>query len=206
MLLRPYRMAGAFAFGLMATAFVVLATVMFASNAAPTEASRTSDRLDAMNDFHDISWRQWGVRYDDLRTDPRYYWADWSQDGCSSPDWVPDFFTMDYPEACLRHDLTWRTLPVIDDGTGRVWNERNRWVADEKFRDDSLGACAYWYPNWQSGDLPGIPQIKPTFLDIAPAGIPPNIIPHSKGVKCGLMRPDSLKVPAFIGQPLYCQA
>ena len=54
--------------------------------------------------------------------------------------------------------------------------------------------------------LPGIPQIKPTFLDIAPAGIPPNIIPHSKGVKCGLMRPDSLKVPAFIGQPLYCQA
>ena len=60
---------------------------------------------------------------------------------------------MDYPEACLRHDLTWRTLPVIDDGTGRVWNERNRWVADEKFRDDSLGACAYWYPNWQGGDL-----------------------------------------------------
>ena len=52
----------------------------------------------------------------------------------------------------------------------------------------------------------GIPQIKPPFLDIAPAGIPPNIIPHSKGVKCGLMRPDSLKVPAFIGQPLYCQA
>ena len=50
------------------------------------------------------------------------------------------------------------------------------------------------------------PQIKPPFLDIAPAGIPPNIIPHSKSVKCGLMRPDSLKVPAFIGQPLYCQA
>ena len=23
-------------------------------------------------------------------------------------------------------------------------------------------------------------------------------MPHSKGVKCGLMRPDSLKVPAFI--------
>ena len=49
-------------------------------------------------------------------------------------------------------------------------------------------------------------QIKPPFLDIAPAGIPPNIMPHSKGVKCGLMRPDSLKFPAFIGQPLYCQA
>ena len=55
-------------------------------------------------------------------------------------------------------------------------------------------------------ELTGIPQIKPPFLDIAPAGIPPNIMPHSKGVKCGLMRPDSLKFPAFIGQPLYCQA
>ena len=34
----------------------------------------------------------------------------------------------------------------------------------------------------------GIPQIKPTFLEIAPSGIPSNIIPHSKGVKCGLIR------------------
>ena len=58
---------------------------------------------------------------------------------------------------------------------------------------------------WENA-LTGIPQIKPPFLDIAPAGIPPNIIPHSKGVKCGLMRPDSLKFHAFIGQPLYCQA
>ena len=39
--------------------------------------------------------------------------------------------------------------------------------------------------------LTGIPQIKPTFLDIAPSGIPPTIIPHSKGVKCGLIRSDS---------------
>ena len=34
----------------------------------------------------------------------------------------------------------------------------------------------------------GIPQIKPTFLGIAPSGIPSNIIPHSKGIKCGLIR------------------
>ena len=39
--------------------------------------------------------------------------------------------------------------------------------------------------------LPGIPQIKPTFLDLAPSGIPSNIIPHSKGVKCGLIRSNS---------------
>ena len=37
----------------------------------------------------------------------------------------------------------------------------------------------------------GIPQIKPTFLDITPSGIPSNIIPHSKGVKCGLIRSNS---------------
>ena len=39
--------------------------------------------------------------------------------------------------------------------------------------------------------LAGIPQIKPTFLDIAPSGMPSNIIPHSKGVKCGLIRSNS---------------
>ena len=37
----------------------------------------------------------------------------------------------------------------------------------------------------------GIPQIKPPFLDIAPSGIPSIIIPHSKGVKCGLIRSNS---------------
>ena len=40
-------------------------------------------------------------------------------------------------------------------------------------------------------DEAGIPQIKPTFLEIAPSGIPSNIIPHSKGIKCGLIRSNS---------------
>ena len=40
-------------------------------------------------------------------------------------------------------------------------------------------------------EMTGIPQIKPPFLDIAPAGIPPNIIPHSKSVKCGLIHSNS---------------
>ena len=43
--------------------------------------------------------------------------------------------------------------------------------------------------------LAGIPQIKPTFLDIAPSGIPSNIIPAFQGRQ---MRPDSLKFPVFI--------
>ena len=89
----------------------------------------------------------------------------------------------------------------------------------EKLEVSIIGPDIIWQPseiftelgqlrtlNIEAKALAGIPQIKPPFLDIAPAGIPPNIIPHSKGVKCGLMRPDSLKVPAFIGQPLYCQA
>ena len=42
-----------------------------------------------------------------------------------------------------------------------------------------------------TGLLTGIPQIKPTFLDIAPSGIPSIIIPHSKGGKCGLIRSNS---------------
>ena len=49
--------------------------------------------------------------------------------------------------------------------------------------------------------LTGIPQIKPPFLDIAPAGIPLNIIPHSKGVKCGLIHSKS---PLSLGN--HCTA
>ena len=49
--------------------------------------------------------------------------------------------------------------------------------------------------------LAGIAQIKPPFLDIAPAGIPPNIIPHSKGVKCGLIHSKS---PLSLGN--HCTA
>ena len=36
-----------------------------------------------------------------------------------------------------------------------------------------------------------IPQIEPPFLDIAPAGMVPTIISHSKGVKCVLIRSNS---------------
>ena len=42
-----------------------------------------------------------------------------------------------------------------------------------------------------AGTLPDIPQIEPPFLDIAPAGMLPTIISHSKGVKCVLIRSNS---------------
>ena len=40
-------------------------------------------------------------------------------------------------------------------------------------------------------ELTDIPQIEPPFLDIAPAGMLPTIISHSKGVKCVLIRSNS---------------
>ena len=55
-----------------------------------------------------------------------------------------------------------------------------------------FGGTAYIFHTRVGGRLyTGIPQIKPTFLEIAPSGIPSNIIPHSKGVKCGLIRSNS---------------
>ena len=39
----------------------------------------------------------------------------------------------------------WRSLAVADAGTGRVWNERNRLVADRGFRADNYAACAELY-------------------------------------------------------------
>ena len=46
---------------------------------------------------------------------------------------------------CLRHDFTWRTLAVIDQGTGRIWNQRNRWVADKTFQLDAFAGCNATY-------------------------------------------------------------
>ena len=75
-----------------------------------------------------------------------------------------------------------------------------QWTSWQAKEDVYRQAQAQHIPSFP---LTGIPQIKPPFLDIAPAGIPPNIMPHSKGVKCGLMRPDSLKVPAFIEEETW---
>ena len=46
--------------------------------------------------------------------------------------------------------MTWRTLPIIDDGDGRIWNERNRWIADQKFLQDAYDVCNTDFPGWKS--------------------------------------------------------
>ncbi len=105
--------------------------------------------MNQINDIRDMAYSDWETEYQDTRVNPRYAWMDWSNDGCSGPDWakgVKRYADTAYTAACLRHDYTWRTLAVIDQGTGRIWNERNRWVADETFQKDAYRGCDAAYP------------------------------------------------------------
>ena len=123
-------------------------------------------------------------------------------------DWVKTRLTpasITYDDKMVVH-LGDRVIELLHPGPAHTYGDTLVYLPQEKVLFTGDVAFHYLTPLAADGHLTGIPQIKPPFLDIAPAGIPPNIIPHSKGVKCGLMRPDSLKVPAFIGQPLYCQA
>ena len=64
---------------------------------------------------------------------------DWSQDGCSGPNagWHQTFKV-----ACLRHDLSWRNLAVIDEAMVAVADRRRNsrspdchgWVAAVQVR------------------------------------------------------------------------
>ena len=104
----------------------------------------------------------WESQYDVMRRQVVHNWVDWSQDGCSAP-WIATALAeittsvADYNEVfhygCLRHDMMWRMLPIVDGGTGRIWNERNRLAADEKFKDDSIDACTAAYPDRQDSPL-----------------------------------------------------
>ena len=69
---------------------------------------------------------------------------DWSEDGCSVPDLAARFapYRTKFYYGCLRHDFMWRTMAVLDQATGRVWNERNRFVADQMFLTDHQIYCA----------------------------------------------------------------
>ena len=45
----------------------------------------------------------------------------------------------------------WRTMAVLDQATGRVWNERNRYVADRRFLLDHQVHCALDFLNTADG-------------------------------------------------------
>ena len=74
-------------------------------------------------------------------------WMDWSEDGCSVPDLAARFapYRTKFYYGCLRHDFMWRTMAVLDQATGRVWNERNRYVADQMFLTDHQVYCTLDY-------------------------------------------------------------
>ena len=136
---------------LLASALMVLAIILYTSDPMTTEASVDTSELDTINELYDLSTTSWSLRYDDLRTDSQYGWMDRSNDGCSAPPPIPRWFVRDSLSPCLRHDMTWRTLPIIDDETGRVWNERNRYVADRQFRSDTRGICRDLYGSFGGG-------------------------------------------------------
>ena len=138
-----------------ATAIGVVAVLLFAIavvttvSLKPTSAQSTTpvaelNRLAITKDRN-----LWTSTYDTLRRTSSYSWMDWSADGCSV-DFEVNVVTGSrsnlFNTACLRHDLAWRTLAVIDDGDGDVWNQRNRLAADRKFLSDLEDICEDTYP------------------------------------------------------------
>ncbi len=138
---------------------LVVAVLVLVDDPAPVSAYPADDvdeRLDVLNQMHKLSRLTWGVRYDALRADGDLNWVDWSQDGCSAPNlsFFTDHWNGVFALGCLRHDMTWRTLAFIDGddgGDGRVWNERNRWIADEQFEEDNEDSCDYYHPLLELG-------------------------------------------------------
>ena len=117
---------------------VLLLIAGAAGGSAEASSNSTGAKLIELNRLANLPYAEWRSSYNDLRQSADYQWMDWSQDGCSGPNlWYHD----DFYYGCLRHDLSWRTLAVIDRSTGRVWNERNRYAADLRFKKDNIAYC-----------------------------------------------------------------
>ena len=132
------------AFAFLVTIFAVLFMWSGPGPAPAHAAPSVTQRLTDLNYIRDLSYSVWINQYDTLRLNPSYNWMDWSQDGCSSPG-LASAFNDAYQHACLRHDFMWRTLAVADKATRRIWNERNRWVADKGFEHDATAGCLATY-------------------------------------------------------------
>ncbi len=104
---------------LLAFAALALASTWDGASVSSAPAQTvTSERIDELNTLRELPRATWTASYRTLRKDSTYNWVDWSQDGCSSPWYVPSIYD-DFQYGCLRHDMMWRTLPVADAGTGR---------------------------------------------------------------------------------------
>ena len=105
-------------------------------HAEATGHEELQNKVDAMNLLIAKTVTLWGNEYHTLRARSDHQWMDWGQDGCSNPgvlNFVLDrTYNIKFRDACLRHDWMWRTLAALDEGTGKMWNERNRWKADKQ--------------------------------------------------------------------------
>ena len=114
-----------------------------------------TDRFDALNAIVQEPYLTWtstntNIGYSKHRNLAANAWMDWSEDGCSVPSDLTPYRTNFY-NGCLRHDFMWRTMAVLDQATGRVWNERNRFVADQKFLVDHQVYCTLDFLNTSNG-------------------------------------------------------
>lgn len=151
--------SGKLAVALLAVVFLASAAILLGLPHSSIRASATTTELttktNQLNALVTLSYTQWRSQYDTLRKNSGHNWMDWSQDGCSA-HFVG--YGNEFKYGCLRHDLSWRTLPVIDGATGRVWNERNRYAADRKFSADNTAYCDYVYPLSSSSSSSRMPN------------------------------------------------
>ena len=135
-------------------AIAVVALGLFRPGTA--DAAPTTARLNSLNAILSDTYDAWVQNYPTHMARASNSWMDWSEDGCSVPDFAANFSisvsnATKFIHACERHDFMWRTLAVLDAGTGRVWHERNRFVADNRLNTDLWGACLqhhYWGDNY----------------------------------------------------------
>ena len=85
----------------------------------------TTARFNSLNAILLEGYATWVRNYPTHMARSANSWMDWSEDGCSVPDWTAQIslvrpFTNQYIHACERHDFMWRTLAVLDAGTGRI--------------------------------------------------------------------------------------
>jgi Prokaryotic phospholipase A2 len=70
----------------------------------------------------------------------QYSFMDWSTDGCSAG--IIGGGPYNFTPACYVHDFAWRNLKRITSAYGvPMWNERNKYVADERFYNDMKIRC-----------------------------------------------------------------
>ena len=124
---------------------VALQAMYIASGPRPAGATTDAEFQAALNANVLMSYADWAEDYDTLRTATDDQSMDWSQDACSSPPGLGLGKKEEFHMACLHHDMMWRTLAVIDRGTGRVWNERNRYRADKQIQADTKEICRIKY-------------------------------------------------------------